>query len=547
VDLRRRALGRSLALVGAAQILAAGPGAWAQDTISDEKPDLDLPQVVIEGIDESLLGVGEVADDSRQPDARGLPLTIPDAGEPVDIRLTDRAERVTFDDIDRPELPSLLTVRGFAYGGAFQTVRAGFDLKHELPAGGLFGSLDGTASDGHLDEAPWSRIGVTAGAAFEPAAGGAFRIEVSRRSREQDLPLAGLVTDDLVDPGRTQSYQRWGADVRYRIEGSGGFVAGLFAKGSRSGFRPDDLANKQSFTSGEGGLNLTLPLSGRVWSVSLDATGGALREEASDGTRDTRSILEGRLTTRIANVAGWGVIAGAAYHQLGKDDVVGPVVRIVYAEPPVVRYWAGVRPYFERPDLDGHLERTWVASGRVGQNPEFAWISGEAGVEVRPVDAVEVRVESNVRRSRGLLHVTRDGAGRYALANLDRRLVVDTDATARWMIVPGLEASASYRLRLLEGTDAPYVTPHQGRAGLSARIRALELSGGVGYVGERPGNANEGDLESAWLVNAGAAIEVASRWRVQARGENLTDQKYREYGEYEARGRYVEAGIRYAF
>lgn len=547
MDLRRRALGRSVALVGAIGVLAGAPGAGAQETIPDEKPDLDLPRVVIEGIDESLLGVGEVADDSRQPDARGLPLTIPDAGKPVDIQLTDRAERVSFDDIDRPELPSLLTVRGFAYGGAFQTVRAGFDLKHELPAGGLFGSLDGTASDGHLDEAPWTRIGVTAGAAFEPSMGGVFRVEVSRRSREQDLPVTGLITDDLVALGRTQSYQRWGADVRYRVEGGSGFVAGLFAKGSRSGFRPDDLANKQSFTSGEGGLNLSIPLSGQVWSISLDATGGALREEAPDGTRDTRAILEGRLTTRIANVAGWGVVAGAAYHQLGKDDVVGPVVRIVYSEPPVVRYWAGVRPYFERPDLDRHLERTWVASGRTGQNPEFASISGEAGVEVRPIDAVEVRVESNVRRSRGLLHLNREEDGRYSLRNLDRRLVVDTDASMRWALGGGVEASAAYRLRILEGTDAPYVSPHQGSAGLSFQLRSIELSAGASYVGERPGTGNEGDLESAWLVGAGASMEVASRWRIGARGENLTDQKYREYGEYEARGRYVEAGIRYAF
>jgi outer membrane cobalamin receptor len=213
----------------------------------------------------------------------------------------------------------------------------------------------------------------------------------------------------------------------------------------------------------------------------------------------------------------------------------------------VARYWVGVRPFFELPDLEGHLERTSVASARVGQGPELASISGEGGLEIRPVSAMEVRAEANVRRSRGLLHLQRDEAGTYALANLDPRLIVDVGASAALTVVPGLVARAGYDLKIVEGTDPSYVAPYRGDVGITFRTWPVEVSGGVRYLGERHGGPTEGDLAGTWLAEAGVEVELASRWRVRAWGENLTDEEYREYGEYEARGRYIEAGVRYAF
>lgn len=524
----------------------------AQEGQPDEKPDLELPEVIIKGIDESRLGTGEMSA-LREPEAKAIPLTAPPTGAPADMSLVDHAARTEYGAIHPPALPPPLTVRGFIRGGSYQSLRAGFDAKQQLENGGVFGQLSGIASDGHLEDAAWSRTTASAGVVLEPNARSGLRLQVTRRSREQDLPIDGTFTPDLNAFDRTQRFRQWAGDLRYRYEAGNGFNAGVVVEGRTAGFQAEQVARDQRLRDGNAQIALDMPLRGRLWSIGMTLGIGGRTEELPEGGTLERERLHAELTGRVLQRGGLGIEAGAAFHRFGEEDIIGPKLRITLTNPPVYRTWIGVEPLLREPDIFSFFEETSYAYGTAGQRPETATWHLIGGTELLPVAGLHLTGEASLRRSEGYAHPSRadtsSGAGGlYELATLDERWVMDVDAGLDYRSPIGLGAIAEATFTEIEGTRISYVPKMTGRAGLVYR-GVIELGVYADYLSERrtsPGEATE-ELGSVWLVSASGAVEIASRWWLALEGRNLADTYYRQFAEYDAPGRSLEAGLRYTF
>jgi hypothetical protein len=521
--------------------------AGAQEGQPDEKPDLELPEVIIKGIDESRLGAGEMSV-LREPEAKAIPLTAPPMGEPADVSLVDHAARTEFGTIHPPELPPPLTVRGFLHGGSYQSLHAGFDAKKQLETGGVFGRLGGTASDGHLEEGAWSRTTASAGIVVEPNARSGLRLQLTRRSREQDLPPDGTFTAGLNPVGRVQTFRHWAGDLRYRYEERNGFTAGVAVEGHTAGFEADQTRRNQRVRDGNASIALEMPLRGRFWSIAMSLGIGGRIEELKGGGERERQRIHGALTGRVLGRGGLGLEAGVVFHRFGEEDIVGPKVRLSFDRPPVYRAWVGVAPYFREPDVLGFFDATSYAGGALGQEPERALWNIEGGVELQPVGGLRLTGESDLRQSEGFAHTDRAEVGLYELATLDERWILETTAGVDYRSPYGVGAELTYTMTEIEGTRIPYVAKHRGRAGIVYR-GPIELGTHAELIGRRPTSPGERTraLGEVWLLSASGAVEIASRWWLAVEARNLTDTYYREFAEYDAPGRHVEAGVRYTF
>jgi hypothetical protein len=527
-------------------LCAAAPAAPAQEGAKEEKPEMELPAVVIESLDQSLLGAGG---EPTAPEVKeeSLPLAIPPLGPPVPVRLSDpTSTRPSFDDIPPAERPPSLRVRLFAEAARYRTLLAGVDALREVANGGVFGELFAEASDGHLEGAPWSRARAKLGASVKPSDPNAMRVEASYHAREQELPVDGFLTRSLNAPDRTQRFRQGGIDFRYRFEEDGGFVAGASVRGALASFRRMTGATSQGLVDGEAAAHLEMPLRGDLWALEMNLALGTRREEDMGGAHDRRRRLTAEAFGRIGTVSGWSVRAGVGFRRFGEREVFGPHVRLTHQDAPRERYWVGLAPHLEEPDIVGFWAGTPYASGEVGQEAERAPVRVEAGIEVKPGPDVSFSAMTSMRRSRGFLHTERAAGGLYRLANLERRWVSQTDCRFEWKLVGGFELSADYRLVVLDGSDVAYVVPHSGSARL-ARAGTLSAGVGMGVIGARDGSPGEGRLPAAWLLSADLGWEILDRWRVTVRGENLLDRDHRPFGEYAAEGMNVRGGVRYAF
>ncbi len=528
----------------------------AQEGKQEQKPDLELPEVVITGIDESLLGVGETPD-LPTAESEALPLAIPPLGTPAEITLTDRATRTEFETIEAPEIPPELSVRGFFRAARYRTVTAGFDASKQVGGGGIFSQLWGRASDGHIRGGQWGRIGAEAGVVTKPSGSTGFRLALSHRAREQDLPVDGnppgdwSVSPAINPPDQTQRLRTSGADLRYRFDGQDGFVAGVLLRAETAEFRVGEGVPKQGFFDGGGDVHLEMPLDGRLWILEMDLGLGGLREESPEGETRKRQRITGALVGRLTVGGGWCYHAGILYRRLGDRDVIGPRLRVIHLEPPTRRVWVGIEPYFAEPDIIAFLDRVPFASGEVWQEPERAPVRAEAGVEVRPVSALSFHASTDLRRSRAFLRTARhpEGRGLYRLvADANHRWVSETALGLDWGLPLRFRLHADYHLTWVEGKHVSYVAPHRGALGIRY-AGPVELGLELGYVSRRWGDPGQGErrLPETWLLSGDLSLELVQRWSLTVEGENLLDRRHWEYWEYIGLPRSIEAGIRYAF
>jgi hypothetical protein len=511
----------------------------------DEKPEMDLPPITLEGLDERILGPGEALDASA-PGQEPLPLDSSPPDLPDPITLGGGSPAADFDPPDRSIWSTPLLIHGFARGGTFQTITAGFDATHQLVTGGAFGRLAATASDGHLEDAPWSQIEARLGTSFEPVEGAAFRSEVAHTSREHHLPRSGEITSDLAAPGSVQTFHDWRADARYRFEQEG-FTAGVALEGERGVLREEGFSGRQVLQDGTASIHFDLPLYAKLWNVETNLALGALREERRSGSHRTRRRVVAQLLGRYRRPEGWGVEAGISYRELGSVDVVGPIVRITHAVPASYRIWASLEPHFAEPNLLDFLAETPYAAGVVEQDPERARLGLSGGIETSLRTGLTGEVRSSLRRSRGYLHAAVDSPGRYALVNLDRRLVFELDGVLTWTLPMEFVARAAYRMHQVEGAKISYVVRHSGEIEIEHRSDRFDAGASLRYLSARRGGEGEGELSPAWITSIEAAFPIAGLWRVSVSAHNLFDREYRELAEYRARGRAIEAGLRYSF
>lgn len=546
MGVRTNAGGQSLALVALIAILCPA-AALAQEGGRDAKPDLDLPEIVIEGIDESLLGVGETPV-LLEPRTTAIPLPPPEIGPPVAVGLIDRTTRADYAPVDVPFLPQTLSVQTLLRGGTYETMEMLIDAKHGYRSGGVFGTLSGTGGDGHLRNANWNRTRANAGFALDVRSNVAWRGEVSARARNQNLPPSGLLGAFSATDGGEQTFRRLAAETRLSMEtdratigGSVGATGVTFEEGS-------DTPEADLYEYG-GALNVNVPLSGELWGIRASGELGGQHEEDESVSRfRRRQRLE--IVGHVARSSGWGLTAGFAAHRFGSDDIAGPILRLTHQAPPDRRVWVGIAPYFEEPHLLRFLEDTRFAALRIGQASERAAVNVEGGIELEPSRSVSLRSAAGLRRSRGFAHMDRDrdDTGLYALTTLGQRYVFDWSSDVTWRVFSSVSLEPSYRLRWIEGSAVPYVPRHTAR--IDATFRGpVTLRAGARYLGERaPGSGEETTtLGDTWILSAGLDVEVGRRWLVSAEGDNLTDLEYRETAEYEAPGRTVQLGIQYAF
>lgn len=525
-------------------VLSVG-AARAQDDDVDTKPEMDLPPITLEGLDETILGPGE-AIGSAPAGQEPLPLDLPAPELPAPISLGSEDNAADFEPIGRPDGLTPLRIQGFARGGSFQTITAGFDATHELTTGAASGRLAATASDGHLDDGAWSQVEARVGTSFEPVTGAAFRTEVAHTSREHELPRAGFLTDDLAVPGSVQTFHDWSADVRYRFEQEG-FTAGVALEGERGVLREETSRGRQAIEDGTASIHFDLPLYEKLWNIETNLALGALREERRSGSHAARRRVVAELLGRYEHPGGWGVEGGVAYRALGDVDVFGPIVRVSHTIPSAYRVWVAMEPHFTEPKLLDFLAETPYAAGVVEQDPERATVSLSGGGEMTLRTGLEGEVSASLRRSNGYLHADVDEPGRYALVNLDRRLVFELDGVLTWLLPEAFVATAAYRMHQVEGAKIPYVLRHSGELAVKRQAASFEFGASVRYLGSRWGGDDEGKLAAAWITSAEAAVPIAGLWRLSIGAHNLFDREYRELAEYRARGRWIEGGIRYSF
>ncbi len=535
--------------------LAAPATLHAQEGGTDEKPDIELPKVVITGIDESLLGVGETPD-LPAVESEAVPLAIPPIGAPAEVTLPDEATRTEFESIAAPDIPPELTVRGYVSAARHQSILAGFEASRQVGPGGLFLELWGRDSNGHIPGAPWSRVGAKAGVILKPTASAGFRAAVNHRVRHQELPRHGFATRDinLVSGGQEAGVQRftWSdVDLRYRFEGSDGFLTGLILRGEQATLRPEDETSERTLLNGTADVHLEMPLDANLWSLELDLALGGLREEMSDGSDSSRQRIHAGLIGRVSVGNGWNYHMGAVFKRLGDVEVIGPRIRLIHVSPPTRRLWVGVVPHFAEADYLGFLDRMPFSSGDAGLEPERAPVKVEAGIELRPTSDLSVLGETSVRRGAGFAHVERESSDRgfYQLvADTEKRWVSESAAGVDWRLPYAFHLSADYRFQLVEGERVAYVVAHRGSIGMKY-TGPFNVGVQWRWIGSQWGSRalSEGKLPAAGVLSASASLEVARQWSVKVTGENLLDRSYREYWEYEAMPRNVEAGVRYAF